>query len=96
MKLFAMPSQSASASEPPEEGIDEGGPADEAEARSVQPSSTSFAPKTHSAKSARRRAQWRRLPRKGGQKRLETKSFGDHIVADHIVVKSQRGGRCHR
>ena len=26
--------------------------------------------------------------KKGGQKRLETKSFGDHIVADHTVIKS--------
>ena len=26
--------------------------------------------------------------KKGGQKRLETKSFGDHIVADHTVVKA--------
>ena len=26
--------------------------------------------------------------KKGGQKRLETKSFGDHIIADHTVVKA--------
>ena len=26
--------------------------------------------------------------KKGGQKRLDTKSFGDHIVADHTVVKA--------
>ena len=26
--------------------------------------------------------------KKGGQKRLETKSFGDHIVADHTVVEA--------
>lgn len=25
--------------------------------------------------------------KKGGQKRLETKAFGDHVVADHTVVK---------
>ena len=26
--------------------------------------------------------------KKGGQKRLETNCFGDHVVADHTVVKA--------
>jgi hypothetical protein len=52
---------------------------------------TNFAitPKAHSAKSSKK-ARMMAPParKKGGQKRLDTKSFGDHIVADHTVVKA--------
>ena len=94
-----MPSQSASASDPPEEGIDEGVPTDDetehvrsrktadlvAEARSVQHQFCHY-PRNPSRKVCQK-ACMMALPakKKEGQKRLETKSFGDHVVADHTV-----------
>ena len=102
MKLFAMPSRAGSAADPPEEGIDEGVPTDdeaeyirscktadlEAEARSVQHQFCHY-PKNPFCKVCQRaRMMAPPAKKKGGQKRLDTKSFGDHIVADHTVIKA--------
>ena len=37
---------------------------------------------------------------KGGQKRIETEVFGDHIIGDHVIIKKNveegfRGSRLH-
>ena len=93
---------SARAAEPEEEGVDEGIPADggaeyirtrkatdlEVEAGSGQHQLCHY-PKNPFCKICKK-ARMMALPanRKGGQKRLETKSFGDHSVADHMVVKA--------
>ena len=99
-QLFAMASRSADPEEP--EGVDEGVAADEeseyvrsrktadleVEAKSSHHQFCHY-PKNPFCKVCQK-ARMMAPParKKGGQKRLETKSFGDHIVADHTVVKA--------
>ena len=102
MKLFAMPSRADGSSDPPEEGVDEGVDEDaeteyirsrktadlEAEARSAHHQFCHY-PKNPFCKICQK-ARMMAPParKKGGQKRLDTKAFGDHIVADHTVLKA--------
>ena len=99
-KLFAMASRSSDADDP--EGVDEGVATDE-ESEYVRSRKTAdleneatsshhqfcHYPKNPFCKVCQK-ARMMAPParKKGGQKRLETKSFGDHIVADHTVVKA--------
>ena len=100
LRLFAM--VSARAAEAEEEGVDEGVVPD-SETDYIRSRKASDLEKEASSREHQfghypknpfckvcQKARMMAPPakKKGGQKRLDTKSFGDHIVADHTVVKA--------
>ena len=99
LRLFAM--VSARAAEAEEEGVDEGVVPDSEtdyirsrKASDLEKEASSREQFCHYPKNpfckVCQKARMMAPPakKKGGQKRLDTKSFGDHIVADHTVVKA--------
>ena len=102
-KLFAMPtSQSCPAQESEDdELLDELVPEDDsheyarsrkpedliAEAASAKHQFTHFPKNPYCRTCQRARMMAPHARRKGGQKRVETQVFGDHIIGDHVIIK---------
>ena len=97
LRLFAM--VSARAAEAEDDGIDEG-VAQDSETEYIRSRKASdleheasskahqFCHKSFCKVCQKARMMTPPAKKKGGQKRLETNTFGDHIVADHTVVKA--------
>ena len=101
-KLFAMPtSQSCPAQSEDDELLDELVPEDDsheyarsrkpedliAEAASAKHQFTHFPKNPYCRTCQRARMMAPQARRKGGQKRVETQVFGDHIIGDHVIIK---------
>ena len=58
-----------------------------AEAASTQHQYAQFPKKTFCRTCQRARMMAPQAWKKGGQKRIETEAFGDHIIGDHVIIK---------
>eukprot|EP00435_Cladocopium_sp_Y103_P036206 s1446_g9.t1 len=102
LRLFAMPSAAGDPADAEEEGVDEGQSQDEEaeytrsgktadlerEAKSAAHQFCHF-PKNPFCKVCQKaRMMAPPAKKRGGQKRLETQHFAEHLIADHIVVKA--------